>query len=117
MVVLVTKMSNVAQKRKSNGQGDSLPVVSHVALLQIDVAERYLACVASEGMGGSHVHLDVVVGRDCRHGCWKPLIPNIAGLEKIVLDELSESQCDVYNQIKSSFPDSNLEKVLSMIVD
>lgn len=48
-------------------------------------------------------------------GSWKPLIPNIAGLEKIVLTELSESQCVVYNQIKSSFHDSNLEKVLSRV--
>ncbi|WP_203417410.1 SIR2 family protein [Pseudomonas fluorescens] len=48
-------------------------------------------------------------------GTWKPLIPNIAGLEKIVLDKLSESQRGVYNQIKSSFSDSNLEKVLSRV--
>lgn len=46
---------------------------------------------------------------------WKPLIPNIAGLEKIVLDTLSDEQKNVYNQIKSSFPDSNLEKVLSRV--
>ena len=46
---------------------------------------------------------------------WKPLIPNIAGLEKIVLDTLSDGQKNVYNQIKSSFPDSNLEKVLSRV--
>ncbi|QTT89314.1 SIR2 family protein [Pseudomonas chlororaphis] len=48
-------------------------------------------------------------------GTWKPLIPNIAGLEKIVLDELSGSQREVFNQIKSSFLDSNLEKVLSRV--
>ncbi|MCW1937894.1 SIR2 family protein [Pseudomonas sp. MDMC_285] len=46
---------------------------------------------------------------------WKPLIPNIAGLEKIVLDDLSENQKNVYDQIKSSFSDSNLEKVLSRV--
>ncbi|MFF7064195.1 SIR2 family protein [Pseudomonas sp. NPDC008258] len=46
---------------------------------------------------------------------WKPLIPNIAGLEKIVLGDLTDSQREVYNQIKSSFPDSNLEKVLSRV--
>ena len=46
---------------------------------------------------------------------WKPLIPNIVGLEKIVLGDLSESQRGVYSQIKSSFPDSNLEKVLSRV--
>jgi len=46
---------------------------------------------------------------------WKPLIPNIAGLEKIVLEELSETQREVYAQIRSSSPDSNLEKVLSRV--
>lgn len=46
---------------------------------------------------------------------WKPLIPNIVGLEKIVLDDLSEVQRSVYSQIKLSFPDSNLEKVLSRV--
>lgn len=46
---------------------------------------------------------------------WKPLIPNIAGLEKIVLGNLSEDQKNVYDQIKSLFPDSNLEKVLSRV--
>lgn len=46
---------------------------------------------------------------------WKPLIPNIVGLEKIVLGDLSEVQRGVYSQIKSSFPDSNLEKVLSRV--
>jgi hypothetical protein len=46
---------------------------------------------------------------------WKPLIPNIAGLEKIVLCTLSGEQKNVYNQIKSSLPDSNLEKVLSRV--
>jgi hypothetical protein len=48
-------------------------------------------------------------------GNWKPLIPNIAGLEKIVLEELSEKQREVYGQIRSSSPDSNLEKVLSRV--
>ncbi|MDA4138681.1 SIR2 family protein [Xanthomonas hortorum pv. vitians] len=48
-------------------------------------------------------------------GSWKPLIPNIIGLEKIVLNSLSESQRNVYGQIKSSFSDSNLEKVLSRV--
>lgn len=46
---------------------------------------------------------------------WKPLIPNIAGLEKIVLEDLSEKQKNVYTQIKQSFEDSNLEKVLSRV--
>jgi len=46
---------------------------------------------------------------------WKPLIPNIAGLEKIVLESLPEDQKNVYTSIKSSFSDSNLEKVLSRI--
>ena len=46
---------------------------------------------------------------------WKPLIPNIVGLEEIVLGDLSEAQRGVYSQIKSSFPDSNLEKVLSRV--
>ena len=46
---------------------------------------------------------------------WKPLIPNIAGLEKIVLDTLSDGQKNVYNQIKSSFHDSNLEKDISRV--
>lgn len=46
---------------------------------------------------------------------WEPLIPNIAGLERIVLGNLSDNQNDVYQQIKSSFLDSNLEKVLSRV--
>lgn len=46
---------------------------------------------------------------------WKPLIPNIAGLEVIVLNELSLEQKEVYSQIKASFSDSNLEKVLSRV--
>ena len=61
---------------------------------------------------GAGAPVSINVGGD---GPWKPLIPNIAGLEKIVLDELSENQREVYNQIKSSFPDSNLEKVLSRV--
>lgn len=35
-------------------------------------------------------------------GPWKSLIPNIAGLEEIVLHALSENQRKVYGQIKSS---------------
>lgn len=46
---------------------------------------------------------------------WKPLIPNIAGLETIVLNNLSEPQKTVYSQIKLSLPESNLEKVLSRV--
>lgn len=49
------------------------------------------------------------------NGPWKPLIPNIAGLEVIVLDSLTRPQRDVYNQIKSSLSESNLEKVLSRV--
>lgn len=46
-------------------------------------------------------------------GCWEPLIPNIAGLEKIVLQKLSTDQVKVYELINSSLLDANLEKVLS----
>lgn len=46
---------------------------------------------------------------------WKPLIPNIVGLESIVVAALSDTQRSVYTQIKSSFSDSNLEKVLSRV--
>lgn len=46
---------------------------------------------------------------------WKPLIPNIAGLEAIVLDQISSPQKEVYSQIKASFSESNLEKVLSRV--
>lgn len=48
-------------------------------------------------------------------GPWKPLIPNIAGLETIVLGDLTAPQRDVYNQIKATLPESNLEKVLSRV--
>lgn len=48
-------------------------------------------------------------------GTWQPLIPNIAGLETIVVAALSTNQQRVYEQIKSSFSDSNLEKVLSRV--
>jgi SIR2-like domain len=44
---------------------------------------------------------------------WQPLIPNIEGLEKIVLAELSEPDKKAYQSIKESLSDSNLEKVLS----
>lgn len=46
---------------------------------------------------------------------WKPLIPNIAGLEKIVFGDLSLNQQKVYTQIKESIKDPNLEKVLSRV--
>ncbi|MDM8347001.1 hypothetical protein P8H26_16575, partial [Pseudochrobactrum sp. sp1633] len=46
---------------------------------------------------------------------WKPLIPNIAGLEKIVVGALTNDQKHVYTQIKNSIKDSNLEKVLSRV--
>lgn len=46
---------------------------------------------------------------------WKPLIPNIAGLEKMVLADLSAPQKEVYSQIRTSLSESNLEKVLSRV--
>lgn len=46
---------------------------------------------------------------------WKPLIPNIAGLEKLVLGSLSQDQQKVYGQINAAFMESNLEKVLSRV--
>jgi len=61
---------------------------------------------------GAGAPVSINMGED---GAWKPLIPNIAGLETIVVQELTMSQREVYNQIKASFPDSNLEKVLSRV--
>ncbi|MEJ1164128.1 SIR2 family protein [Variovorax sp. CCNWLW186] len=49
------------------------------------------------------------------HGNWQPLIPNIAGLEKLVLDGLKKEQSAVYLEIKKTLPNPNLEKVLSRI--
>ena len=49
------------------------------------------------------------------NGQWKPLIPNIAGLEVIVLAQLSAPHREVYGQIKESIANSNLEKILSRI--
>lgn len=46
---------------------------------------------------------------------WKPLIPNIAGLESIVLESLNQAQATTYSKIRESIADSNLEKVLSRI--
>lgn len=46
---------------------------------------------------------------------WKPLIPNIAGLESIVLQSLNQAQAKTYSKIRDSIADSNLEKVLSRI--
>lgn len=46
---------------------------------------------------------------------WKPLIPNIAGLESIVLKNLNQAQATTYSKIRDSIADSNLEKVLSRI--
>jgi hypothetical protein len=44
---------------------------------------------------------------------WQSLIPNIAGLEEIVLKKLKEEHSQVYLLIKTSLQDPNLEKVLS----
>ena len=56
---------------------------------------------------GAPVSIDVGSG-----GEWEPLIPNIAGLEVIVLKQLSGPHQKVYAQIKDSMINSNLEKVL-----
>lgn len=47
------------------------------------------------------------------NGEWEPLIPNIAGLEVIVLKQLSVPHQKVYGLIRESIPNSNLEKILS----
>lgn len=59
---------------------------------------------------GAGAPVSIDVGSD---GEWKPLIPNIAGLEVIVLDQLSAPHKKVYAQIKESIANSNLEKILS----
>ena len=48
-------------------------------------------------------------------GTWEPLIPNIAGLEIIVLKNLSSADKKVYESIKASINKSNLEKILSRV--
>lgn len=61
---------------------------------------------------GAGAPVSINVGQD---GSWQPLIPNIAGLEKIVLTDLSAPQQEVYGKIKDSFAEANLEKVLSRV--
>lgn len=46
---------------------------------------------------------------------WTPLIPNICGLEKIITSSLPPEQREVYQKIKDSIPESNLETVLSRV--
>jgi len=46
---------------------------------------------------------------------WQSLIPNLAGLTKIVKEKLSIEDLAAYNSLESSIPDPNLEKVLSKI--
>ena len=48
-------------------------------------------------------------------GAWKPLIPNIAGLEVMVIEKLSSADQKVYASIKASITNSNLEKILSRV--
>lgn len=61
---------------------------------------------------GAGAPVSINVGTD---SAWKPLIPNIAGLEKLVLKDLSTPQKEAYGQIKDSLSDPNLEKVLSRV--
>ncbi|WP_431048915.1 SIR2 family protein [Roseateles sp. L2-2] len=61
---------------------------------------------------GAGAPVSIDVGTD---GQWKSLIPNIAGLEVIVLQALSPIQKGVYEQIKTSLSDPNLEKILSRV--
>ncbi|PJI47607.1 MAG: SIR2 family protein [Pseudomonas sp.] len=46
---------------------------------------------------------------------WKSLIPNLAGLTKIVKEKLSADDLSAYNSLESSISEPNLEKVLSKI--
>lgn len=46
---------------------------------------------------------------------WEPLIPNIAGLEIMVIKKLSSADQKVYASIKTSITNSNLEKILSRV--
>ncbi|WP_082448632.1 SIR2 family protein [Xylophilus sp. Leaf220] len=48
-------------------------------------------------------------------GEWEPLIPNIAGLEKMVIKKLSIADEKVYASIKASINNPNLEKILSRV--
>lgn len=57
---------------------------------------------------GAPVSIDVGT-----NGEWEPLIPNIAGLEAIVLAKLSAPHKKVYELIKESITNPNLEKILS----
>jgi hypothetical protein len=59
---------------------------------------------------GAGAPVSINVGTDEK---WEPLIPNIAGLEVIVLSKLSEAHRKVYESIKLSIQDPNLEKILS----
>lgn len=76
---------------------------------------RQLAANGRKRIGiliGAGAPVSINVGKDKD---WEPLIPNIAGLEKIVLSTLTSTQVGVYEEIKKSFNDSNLEKVLSRV--
>lgn len=46
---------------------------------------------------------------------WQPLIPDIAGLTKIVKERLTAQELDVFNVIEKGMSDCNLELVLSRI--
>jgi hypothetical protein len=59
---------------------------------------------------GAGAPVSINVGTDEK---FESLIPNIAGLEKIVLEKLEAGHAHVYRLIKTSLPNSNLEKILS----
>lgn len=46
---------------------------------------------------------------------WEPLIPNVVGLTKVIKKDLTEEDLKVFNEIESSIPDKNFEKILSKI--
>ncbi|GGQ33794.1 SIR2 family protein [Shewanella litoralis] len=61
---------------------------------------------------GAGAPVSIDVGTD---GNWKPLIPDIKGLTKIVSDSLSGADITAFNALASSLGDNNIELILSRI--
>ncbi|WP_261845009.1 SIR2 family protein [Aliamphritea ceti] len=46
---------------------------------------------------------------------WKPLIPDIAGLTKMVIEGLNDEEREAFNLLKEDISDSNIELILSRV--
>lgn len=62
---------------------------------------------------GAGAPVSIDVGSD---GNWKPLIPDIAGLTKIVKDSLqNEMDIKAFNELEKTLPNNNIESILSRV--